>query len=168
MPRKKQPYTYFSRKDLGITYVYANEDVWDEKAHKYVRKRHMIGKLDPETNEIIPNAGRGGYHGRKHTKSADDRSLNETSVTVSSSDEESGSVNKTQAAVEEKTRNRYEEEKAAFEEYQKAIDVKFRELKLKIDQLTVINEELQRRNNELSSKVTEYCSDLLAIAKDKQ
>lgn len=39
----------------GTTYVYEGTTVWDEKEEKYRTKRVCIGKLDPETGELIPS-----------------------------------------------------------------------------------------------------------------
>jgi DNA-binding winged helix-turn-helix (wHTH) protein len=152
MPRKKKPYTYFRREDLGITYVYANEDVFDEKLNKYVRKRHMIGKLDEKTNEIIPTAGRGGYRGKK----ASEEKGNPTEAAAEAASSADASE-KTSEPLPESPRDRekYEEEKAAFTEYRQAANARIRELNLKIDQLTVTLEEVQRRYAELCSKVNE-------------
>ena len=33
--------------------------IWDEKAQKKVQKKRCIGKIDPETDEIIPTGKRG-------------------------------------------------------------------------------------------------------------
>ena len=151
MPRKKKPYTYFRREDLGITYVYANEDVFDEKLNKYVRKRHMIGKLDEKTNEIIPTAGRGGYRGKKASEEKENPT--EAAEAAFSAD---ASEKTSEPGTESVTyRERYEEEKAAFTEYRQAANARIRELNLKIDQLTVTLEDVQRRYAELCSKVNE-------------
>lgn len=39
----------------GTTYVYQNESYWDKAEQKTKHHRKCIGKLHPETNEIIPN-----------------------------------------------------------------------------------------------------------------
>jgi len=41
-------------KRTGITYVYENEAYWDKDKQQSRAKRKLIGKLDPETREIIP------------------------------------------------------------------------------------------------------------------
>ncbi len=42
-------------KNTGTTYVYdVYENYWDKEKKKYVQKRRLIGKIDPETGEIIP------------------------------------------------------------------------------------------------------------------
>ena len=52
---KKPNLLYVKDKKTGNTYVYEDRPFWD-KEKKYSRsKRKMIGKLDPNTNEIIPN-----------------------------------------------------------------------------------------------------------------
>ena len=41
-------------KDTGTTYVLTNERYWDPEAKKTRSRRKIIGKIDPETGEIIP------------------------------------------------------------------------------------------------------------------
>lgn len=46
-------------KNTGITYVYdVYENYWDKKKKKYVQKRKLIGKIDPETGEVVPTRSR--------------------------------------------------------------------------------------------------------------
>ena len=40
-------------------YAYETEYIWDESRQKKVQKRKCIGKIDPETNEIIATGNRG-------------------------------------------------------------------------------------------------------------
>ena len=46
-------------KDTDTTYVYESISYWDEEKKQYRSKRRVIGKLDPETGEIIPTGKRG-------------------------------------------------------------------------------------------------------------
>lgn len=46
-------------KRSGITYVYDSKSYRDPETKKVRSKRTLIGKLDPETGEIIPTDGRG-------------------------------------------------------------------------------------------------------------
>ncbi|MBO5640333.1 MAG: hypothetical protein J5916_10545 [Oscillospiraceae bacterium] len=46
-------------KDTGITYVYESVSYWDEEKKQSRSKRRLIGKLNPETGEIIPTGKRG-------------------------------------------------------------------------------------------------------------
>ncbi len=45
-------------KDTGTTYVLTNERYWDPEAKKTRSRRKIIGKIDPETGEIIPTGRR--------------------------------------------------------------------------------------------------------------
>ncbi|SFI28989.1 Transposase [Tindallia magadiensis] len=45
---------YQTNKQTGITYAYENEAYWDKEKQQSRAKRKLIGKLDPETGEIIP------------------------------------------------------------------------------------------------------------------
>lgn len=46
-------------KDTDTTYVYESISYWDEVKKQSRSKRRLIGKLDPETDEIIPTGKRG-------------------------------------------------------------------------------------------------------------
>ena len=54
-------------KRSGITYVYDSKSYYDKEKKCSRAKRTLIGKLDPETGEIIPTDGR-----NKGTKSKPD------------------------------------------------------------------------------------------------
>lgn len=45
-------------KRSGITYVYESKSYWDLEKKMSRAKRKLIGRLDPETGEIIPTDGR--------------------------------------------------------------------------------------------------------------
>jgi len=45
-------------KRSGITYVYDSKSYRDPETKKVRSKRTLLGRLDPETNEIIPTDGR--------------------------------------------------------------------------------------------------------------
>lgn len=45
-------------KRSGITYVYDSKSYYDKEKKCSRAKRTLIGRLDPETNEIIPTDGR--------------------------------------------------------------------------------------------------------------
>ena len=45
-------------KRTGITYVYDSKSYYDKEKKCSRAKRTLIGKLDPETGEIIPTDGR--------------------------------------------------------------------------------------------------------------
>ena len=46
-------------KDTDTTYVYESISYWDEEKKQSRSKRRVIGKLDPESGEIIPTGKRG-------------------------------------------------------------------------------------------------------------
>ena len=48
----------------GITYVYEVEKTMDPETGKYVKSRHMIGRLDDNGN-VVPTSGRRGRLPRK-------------------------------------------------------------------------------------------------------
>lgn len=47
-------------KDTGITYVYESISYWDEEKKQSRSKRRVIGKIDPETGEVVPTGKRSG------------------------------------------------------------------------------------------------------------
>lgn len=46
------------RKDTGVTYVYESESYWDKEKQQPRSRRKLIGKIDPETGEIVPTEPR--------------------------------------------------------------------------------------------------------------
>ena len=55
-------------KDTNTTYVYESESYWDAEKGQSRSRRRVIGKIDPETGEIIPT----GKRGRKKKDPAQD------------------------------------------------------------------------------------------------
>ncbi len=45
-------------KRSGITYAYESHSYWDPEKKMIRAKRKLIGRVDPETGEIIPTDGR--------------------------------------------------------------------------------------------------------------
>lgn len=45
----------------GVVYVYTYETYFDPVQQKYRQHRHCIGKVDPESGEVVPTAQRGSY-----------------------------------------------------------------------------------------------------------
>ena len=50
-------YQYDNR--VNVTYVYDVEEVYNEQTGKTQSKRKLIGKLDPETKQLVPTGKRG-------------------------------------------------------------------------------------------------------------
>ena len=46
-------------KRVGITYVYESESYYDPEKKQSRSKRKLIGKIDPDTGEMIPTGRRG-------------------------------------------------------------------------------------------------------------
>ena len=46
-------------KRVGITYVYESESYYDPEKKQSRSKRKLIGKIDPDTGEVIPTGRRG-------------------------------------------------------------------------------------------------------------
>ena len=51
-------------KRTGITYVYESKAYWDKEKKQSRAKRTLIGRIDPDTGEMVPTDGR-------HRKSKD-------------------------------------------------------------------------------------------------
>ncbi len=66
-------------KQNGVTYVYeVIENYWDKEKKRSITKRKLIGKIDPETNEIVPTSRR-----KAHAEKGDDtdyKSLYENAI----------------------------------------------------------------------------------------
>jgi len=62
-------------KRTGITYVYESKSYYDKEKKCSRAKRTLIGKLDPETNEIIPTDGRNRNRVKKTPEEAAKESL---------------------------------------------------------------------------------------------
>ena len=58
-------------KRSGITYAYESHSYWDKEKKTSRAKRILIGRVDPETGDIIPTDGRGK---KSHNKKEDDQS----------------------------------------------------------------------------------------------
>jgi transposase len=64
---------YQTSKQTGITYAYESLSYWDKDKRQSRAKRKCIGRVDPETKEIIPTrkrgpAGHSGHHDNKVRK----------------------------------------------------------------------------------------------------
>ena len=64
-------------KERGITYVYESESYWDKDLKQPRSRRKLIGKLDPNTGEVIPT----GTQGRKKTSPSETTSASSHSDT---------------------------------------------------------------------------------------
>ncbi len=53
-------------KRSGITYVYESISYWDKEKKQPRSKRKLVGRLDPETGDVIPTDGRGKRRNQKH------------------------------------------------------------------------------------------------------
>ena len=62
-------------KDTDTTYVYESVSYWDAEKRQSRSKRTLLGKIDPETGDIIPTGKRG-----RRKKTAD--SIPDTDVTL--------------------------------------------------------------------------------------
>lgn len=49
---------YQTDKRSGITYAYESVSHWDKEKKQSRAKRTLIGRVDPETGEIVPTDGR--------------------------------------------------------------------------------------------------------------
>ena len=59
------PYVNQLDKRSGITYVYESISYWDKEKKQPRSKRKLVGRLDPETGDIIPTDGRGKRRNQK-------------------------------------------------------------------------------------------------------
>jgi transposase len=64
---------YQTSKQTGITYAYESQSYWDKEKRQSRAKRKCIGRIDPETKEIVPTRKRGvagdsGDHDKVHKR----------------------------------------------------------------------------------------------------
>lgn len=64
---------YQTSKQTGITYAYESQSYWDKEKRQSRARRKCIGRVDPETKEIIPTRKRGaagdpGNHDKVHKR----------------------------------------------------------------------------------------------------
>lgn len=79
------PYSKSFNKKTGVTYVYEIlENKWDPEKGYPVSKRKLIGKIDPETGDIVPTRKRGSKD-KKYNVPAD---LNSTATPAGTSENE--------------------------------------------------------------------------------
>jgi len=102
-------------KEADTTYVYESVSYWDADKKQSRSKRKLLGKLDPETNEVIPTGSRGRK--RKETPVASD---NSSEVQFNKKDEE---IRKLTIALTQKTAEiiRLEQENQRLQETIKLI-----------------------------------------------
>ena len=59
-------------KDTNTTYVYESESYWDTELKQARSRRRCIGKIDPETGEMVPTGKRGRKKNTKETETGSD------------------------------------------------------------------------------------------------
>ena len=66
---------YNHDKRSGITYAYESQSYWDKEKKAPRCKRTLIGRVDPETGEIVPTDGRCKKNSPyvKHEQTAEDK-----------------------------------------------------------------------------------------------
>ena len=64
-------------KRSGITYAYESKSYWDKEKKTSRAKRTLIGRVDPDTGEIVPTDGRGKKGKKQTAKEVDYKALYE-------------------------------------------------------------------------------------------
>lgn len=64
-------------KRSGITYAYESHSYWDKQKQMTRAKRKLIGRVDPETGEIVPTDGRNRKAKAKKENATDYKKLYE-------------------------------------------------------------------------------------------
>lgn len=64
---------YQKDKRTGITYAYESKAVWDKEKKQSRARRRLIGKVDPDSGEIVPTDGRGRKRSPSYDPSTDDQ-----------------------------------------------------------------------------------------------
>ena len=68
---------YQHDKRSGITYAYESVSYWDREKKMSRAKRKLIGRVDPESGEIIPTDGRNRKPKKEEKEAVDYRKLYE-------------------------------------------------------------------------------------------
>lgn len=55
----------YTNKKTGVTYVYDSISYWDPELKQPRAHRTLIGKVDPETGEVVPTGKKGGVRQKK-------------------------------------------------------------------------------------------------------
>lgn len=79
---------YCRNKKNGTVYVYRAESYYDPTKKRCGARRKLIGKLDPETNEVIPT----GKRGRPRKVQEQPSKISEVTVNSGGRTEEAGAV----------------------------------------------------------------------------
>lgn len=119
------------QKTASGTYVIKKEKVWDEEHQKYIFKRKSIGKLDPDTGEIIPANGKKGRKPKLNYE-----------------------VNANELKKLSTLYNRSEERVAVLRNYIKELKKEIAEQASQIQELTEQNKRLQKTIGVISSAVS--------------
>ena len=69
---------YQTDKRSGITYAYENQSFWDPELKRSKSKRKLIGRVDPETKEIVPTDGRCKKRSPSYEAAADEYEMPKT------------------------------------------------------------------------------------------
>lgn len=69
-------------KRSGITYAYESTSVWDKEKKQSRSKRRLIGRVNPETKEIIPTDGRGKKRSPYNTEESAPKSTDELLINL--------------------------------------------------------------------------------------
>ena len=73
---------YQTNKQTGITYAYESVSYWNKEKQQSRAKRRCIGRVDPETNEIIPTRKKVSSISMEHTENTPKRGS--VTITVTS------------------------------------------------------------------------------------
>lgn len=92
------------QKSTGTTYIYESESYWDKEKKQPRSRRKLIGKLGPETGEVIPTGKKRKEGGTDNTASlpAADEATEALRQKLSSLENENNSLREQVSALESK------------------------------------------------------------------
>ena len=90
--------------DTDTTYVYSSEYYWDPEKKQSRSKRRVIGKIDPETGEIVPTGKRSGRPRKSPQENAvpDSSSQNSTSDAARMADQKDQTIRELRLSLDQK------------------------------------------------------------------
>lgn len=87
-------------KDTDTTYVYESESYWDPELKQARSRRKCIGKIDPETGEMIPTGKRGRKKNQSESVTAESEELTKLHAAYEKVQKENHSLSKKIASLE--------------------------------------------------------------------
>ena len=111
---------YQTNKKTGITYVVESQSYWDKEKQQPRSHRTIIGKIDPDTGEIVPTKK---YNREKKAPSSSKASSSGSSAGPSAAAAEQGDLAERVRVLEQQVIRLQEEKEALIRDLSKALQL---------------------------------------------